>query len=394
MSYRQAIVAAFVALVTLTPAAAMAQSETVLHSYWPRSGPYAAPLEDPAGALFVPTYSGLKWGDVTRVSDRQGVWKKRTVFTFDGGDGENPSGGLIQDPNGVLYGLTNFGGTHGYGTIYSLSRAEPGWNEAALYDFTGGADGGQPRGALVRDKATGIVYGTADGGGGAGCGTAFALTPSGGAWSYGVLYNFAGGNDGCYPSSGLHEDSRNGTLFGATAGGGGANDGTVFQLTQSNGVWSESILYGFRGGNDGIYPVDIIADTAGHLLGVASGGAYGAGIVFELSKIGHDWQQSVLYSFTGSSDGGGPVGLQVEPSTGIVFGTTQYGGSTGYGTVFKLVSNGSSWTESVLYSFGATKGDGRNPASRPVEDSATGVLYGTTSAGGDHNGGTLYQITQ
>lgn len=102
----------------------------------------------------------------------------------------------------------------------------------------------------------------------------------------------------------------------------------------------------------------------------------------------------MVYGFSGA-DGGDSKGVLVEPAAGAIFGATQYGGATNYGTVFKLVSSGVAWIESVLYSFGAKAGGGRYPASWPVEDLVTGVLYGATSEGGNRNdGGTLYQLTQ
>ena len=375
------------------PVPTMAQTETILHSYWPHRNAVAAPLEDKAGALYVPTYSGAAWGSVTAVFDDRGVWRKRTIFGFDGTDGENPSGALIQAPDGTLYGLTNFGGTHGYGTVYSLNRDGHPWNEAVLYNFIGGPDGGQPRGSLMLDAGTGALYGTADGGGDSNCGTAYSLTRSGGGWNYAVIHTFAGGNnDGCFPAAGVHEGAKSGTLFGASAGGGSANDGTVFELRKSNGIWSESVLYAFAGASDGLYPGDIAVDHSSHVFGVAGGGANGAGVVYELSKAGTAWQFSVIYTFTGGADGAYPIGLTIDTATGTIFGTTQNGGSSDNGTLFRLVPEVNSWIESVVYSFGATKNDGSVPLSRPVEDTATGNLYGTTSAGGAHNGGTLYRI--
>jgi uncharacterized repeat protein (TIGR03803 family) len=395
MMSRHAIVATLVTAAALAPVASTAQTETVIHSFLRHANPYAAPLIDRTGALLVPTYAGRKWGDVARVFARSGGWSKRTVFIFDGSDGEDPSGSLLLGQNDTMYGLTNFGGTGGYGTAYSLTpTGNHGWSGSVLYNFKGTSDGGQPRGTLVRDKATGILYGTADGGGTSNCGTAFALTPSNGTWSYTVIHTFGGGNDGCFPGSGIGHRSGKGVLLGTTASGGTSNDGTVFQLTQSKGKWHSSVLYAFKGGNDGIYPGDVVCDKAGHIFGVAGGGASGAGVVYELTRAGQAWQQSVLYSFTGGTDGGGPTGLLLEPATGTVFGTTQYGGSHDDGTLFKLVSAGGSWTESVVYSFGSTPHDGRSPSSHPIEDPITGTLYGTTSKGGEGGDGTLYQITQ
>jgi uncharacterized repeat protein (TIGR03803 family) len=292
--------------------------------------------------------------------------------------------------------MTRYGGSYGLGTLYSLALVNGVWNATDLHDFTGGSDGDEPDGDLLMDKTTGAFYGTASSGGGSsGCGTVFELAESGGTWTFTTLYSFQGGSDGCIPEVALHEEGKKpGTLFGTTTYGGTANAGTVFELAETNGLWTESVLYTFTGGNDGGNPFDIAVDQEGNVYGVASsGGAYSAGAVFELSKLHRKWQQSVLYSFKGGTDGGDPVGIHLEHSTGTLFGTTQSGGTKDAGTVFKLVPNGDSWTESLLHSFG-TKGDGLYPATGPTEDPRTGVLYGTTVDGGRHGGGTVYTITQ
>jgi uncharacterized repeat protein (TIGR03803 family) len=373
---------------------ASAQSETVLYSFPSHSGVYARPYEDPTGALYVPTYYGRSEGSVVELTEKHGAWKGRTIYNFQGNNGQNPDAVLNADPNGVLYGTTQNGGIYGRGTVYSLASVNGVWTETVLYNFTGGVDGNEPTAGLVRDKATGTLYGsTPSGGGNSGCGTAFSLVPSNGKWTFVLDYTFAGGSDGCSPDSGLRKGMTNGTFFGTTQSGGARNEGTVFELAEKNGVWFDTVLYSFSSGaGGGITPVDLDIDQDGNLFGVTSGGGNGLGVVFELSRVHRRWKQSVLYTFNGGINGSVPVGLHLDQTAETLYGTTELGGADGYGTLFKLVKNASYWTETVLHSFGTTRYDGLYPQSRPTEDPQTGVLYGTTNGGGTHAGGTVYEI--
>jgi uncharacterized repeat protein (TIGR03803 family) len=130
------------------------------------------------------------------------------------------------------------------------------------------------------------------------------------------------------------------------------------------------------------------------LFGIASsGGQYSSGVVFELSKSGGVWLESVAYPFQGGAgDGSFPVGIKFDATTGDFFGTTQDGGSNGEGTVFELTPSGSSWSESVLHSFGSTSEDGADPPIRPIQDKATNALLGITSYGGRNGGGSVWTI--
>jgi uncharacterized repeat protein (TIGR03803 family) len=151
---------------------------------------------------------------------------------------------------------------------------------------------------------------------------------------------------------------------------------------------SFSVLYSFTGGADGGNPTDgFVIGSAGNLYGTASvGGAYGAGVVFKLSETG---AENVLYSFTGGADGGNPNSRLIFDASGNLYGTTFSGGANGAGTVFKFTLAGA---ETVLYSFkGGT--DGANPIAKLAFD-ADGDLYGTTSAGGAYNGGTVFELSK
>jgi uncharacterized repeat protein (TIGR03803 family) len=187
-----------------------------------------------------------------------------------------------------------------------------------------------------------------------------------------VLHSFAGGADGATPHAGLVVDTS-GNLYGTTTAGGTSDLGTVFKLDATG---KETVLYSFAGGADGATPnAGLVLDPSGNLCGTTtSGGTSSLGTVFKLDMTG---TETFLYSFTGATDGATPrAGLLLDPS-GILYGTTAAGGTSNAGTVFKLNTTG---TEAVLYSF-TGKADGGNPQAGLVLDTA-GDLFGTTSSGG------------
>ena len=176
----------------------------------------------------------------------------------------------------------------------------------------------------------------------------------------------------------------------------------VFELTHSGGQWTETSLFHFSSSPASDIGGGLIFDTAGNLYGItAFGGASRSGSVFELVRqAGGTWEEHTLYSFTGGTDGGHPIGPLIFDSAGNLFGVAYFGGAFGAGTVFELMPNGSGgWTETGLYSFGSSGTDGQNPAGSVIFDNS-GNLYGTTSAGGTNfctffqsNCGTLYELT-
>ena len=155
--------------------------------------------------------------------------------------------------------------------MFALVRTDRKWTEKVLHSFAG-YDGSSPVTVLTRDRAAGILYGTAFNDGPSNCGTAFRLDPANRRFN--VLYNFQGGQDGCLAKTQLREGWQTGTLFGGTLGGGGNNCGTLFQLTKTSGSWNESVLHAFTC-TDGSGPEDIAtpSDDPGHsIYGVALGG--------------------------------------------------------------------------------------------------------------------------
>jgi len=263
----------------------------------------------------------------------------------------------------------------------------------------GGSDGAYPRyGDLIFDQA-GNIYGTAAGGWPDYDGSVYQLTPTNGGWEQNVLYQL---DDLAY--AGVIFD-RGGSLYGTTYFG-GSGDGSVFQLTPSGSGWVQKTIYTFTGQSDGRNPVGgLIFDESGNLYGTTiSGGPRDGGTVFMLTpQLNGTWTFTLLYAFrclTNCSEAG-PWSSLVMDSAGGLYGTTYsdglgYGGIYGYGSVFKLTPSNGGWTETDLYDFTGGS-DGCGPLGNVIFD-AKGNLYGTTYACGANscNGdgcGVVFEIT-
>ena len=199
-----------------------------------------------------------------------------------------------------------------------------------------------------------------------------------------VLHTFTNTPDGEIPQrSGLLHLGN--SYYGMTIFGGATGNGTIYQLTQSTGIWTESMLYSFTGGSDGGYPLGaLIADAAGNLYGVTtSGGTNSEGVAFEFSKSSGQWAETVLYNFGSGSDGVYPQGPLVFDTAGNLYGTTPFGGVSGNGTVYELSLANGDWTETILHRFGSSP-DGAQPYGGLTLDAA-GNVYGTTQIGGANN---------
>jgi uncharacterized repeat protein (TIGR03803 family) len=327
----------------------------------------------------------------------------RVIFSFDEEEGEYPSTELVRDGAGNLYGTSVQGGDFGGGTVFQLAPSGDAWTHTVLYSFTGGLDGGQPYGGVTLD-GQGNLYGTAvvGGTGGAcedGCGVAYKLTNVGGTWTQTVLHNFTGGDDGSGPGAGLTLD-KGGNLYGMTPIGGAYGVGTIYQLHPGpNGNWQLRVIHAFTGGVDGSNASAgrLLLDDAGNLFGAATvGGANGKGTVFKLVRTQDaNWTLRTIYAFKGQPDAGFPYGALSFDQAGRLYGTTYYDGANNLGSVYQLSRvPGAGWRERVLYSFeGGT--DGANSISGLVFD-ADGNLYGTTSEGGAPGCGcgTIFKLTR
>jgi hypothetical protein len=311
---------------------------------------------DASGNLYGLTATGGDYGFGTAFELTRGAsgWTQTVLHSFQRSEGGNPgsNGGLIFDTAGNLYGLGG-GGAYGYGAVFELKRGEDGvWATTVLHDFFyGGIDGSGPTGSLVFDAA-GNLYGTTSLGGTGrctlefdlvGCGTVFELSPkAGGGWSEKVLHSFGGGSDGALPVAGLVFDAA-GNLYGVTyeggAGsclrGGNLGCGTVFELTpEAGGHWSEKILHYFADGPaDGAWPVgSLIFDPAGNLYGMTNGGgAFSWGTAYELvHRASGAWAAKILYNFNEyGSSGASPYSGLIFDAVGNLYGTTEAYGTGG-----------------------------------------------------------------
>jgi uncharacterized repeat protein (TIGR03803 family) len=349
--------------------------------------------------------------------------KETVLYTFED-RGASPAG-LVADVAGNLYGTAGVGGAD---VVYELSPpSQPGgsWTFTVIYAFQGGSDGAGALGPLVFDDAGNLYGATIEGGSPNcrdGCGTIFELSPPalpGGTWTESQLHVFQGSpTDGATPLSGV-VFSNHGRLYGTTDAGGsgtctsgnfGNGCGTVFELTPSaNSSWTETVLHNFQGGTDGSQPsAGVAPDYAGNLYGTTVDGGSeetcpttgrpGCGTIFELavpSQPGGPWTEKV-YSFmsNGSSnfnrDGMNPEGgLTIHE--GAIYGTTFYGGTQGFGTIFQISMVNGKPTGTVLHTFGYENGY-THPAATMVVDSA-GNLYGTTGNGACEGcDGTVFRI--
>ena len=238
-------------------------------------------------------------------------------------DGNTPYASVIRHA-GNLYGTTVGGGVSNSGVVFKL---DPAGNETVLYTFcpNGNCVDGISPNAVIRDKE-GNLYGTTTFGGGANSGVVFKLDPTGAET---VLYSFAGGADGANPFGSLIRDEA-GNLYGTTTAGGPSGQGTVFKVDPSG---SETVLYSFTGGTDGGFPeAGLVRDEKGNFYGATFFGGLASppcysfcGVVFKVDTTG---VETVLYSFTGGADGLNPAADLMLGKSGNLYGTTAYGGDS------------------------------------------------------------------
>jgi uncharacterized repeat protein (TIGR03803 family) len=391
-------------------AVAQAQTETVLHNFGSSgdgSDPQGSLISDAAGNLYGTTNQGgaSQAGTVFKLSPGTGGWTETLLYNFTGGnDGRQPSGGLLFDTNGNFYGATSQGGLHNLGVIYKLAPvSNSSWKQTVVFNFSA-AEGGVPPYAwypfsLNMDGAGNLygvtLYGIKHPQGG----TVFKLShATTGGWTHSVIYEFTGGMDGQFPSLQNLTFGADGKLYGTTRGGGTYGSGVVFRLTPtSSGPWTQTILHTFTGGIDGGGPNGgLIFDNTGNLYGTTSSGGSskcypGCGVVFKLTPTrSGPWIERDLYVFQNGEE---PYGGLIFGPAGSLYGTTYLGGASGSGTVFKLSPTTSGpWTETVLHSFAGFPADGEWPHGTLLQDSS-GNLFGTAFFGGTSFGGVVFEVT-
>jgi uncharacterized repeat protein (TIGR03803 family) len=300
-----------------------------------------------------------------------------TIFRFNGKDGEYPSAGLTAY-NGILYGVTASSSYGGYGAFFKIASNGAEKTLSTPIDLTSAQFG-----PLV--EMNGVFYGTTYQGGG-GYGTVFRVSPSG---AVKTLHVFSGaGKDGHWPRAGLV--AVKGTLYGTTAAGGTGSCasqqgcGTVFKITTAG---KETVLHSFKSIATGSVPEGGLAYVDDALYGTAEQGGTGdAGIVYRISLSG---SFKVVYNFKGaiSHDGYAPTG-NLTVVKGLLYGTTEYGGTYSAGNVFSITTSG---TEKVLYSFKNTP-DAAVPSFTSLAY-LNDAFYGTTICGGTGSLGTIFKVT-
>jgi uncharacterized repeat protein (TIGR03803 family) len=412
ISIRPSATLAAFALLLVVGTSAVAQQETILYSFGsqPKDGskPNAGVIFDGDGNLYGTTETGgsENGGTVFELTPAGGGGWTETILHFfnNKGAAAQPRSGLIFDAAGNLYGTAFYGGDANHdGAVFELiPQAGGGWTNQILHAFNG-RNGSNSAATLIFDAA-GNLYGTTSGGGIHNNGTVFELMPvTGGGWTEKVLHNFnSSGKDGYSPFGSLIFDAA-GNLYGTTVYGGDRNKcgglgcGIVFELKPvAGGGWTEKILHTFIG-TDGSAPIaGMVFDTAGNLYGTTTaGGAGSCGTVFELKpRAAGGWTEKVLLNFNLNGKAGNtPWSNLIFDAAGNLYGTTVHNGSGGYGTVFELTRAAhGQWPLKVLHGFSFNGTDGTEPYAGLIFDSA-GNLYGTTSGGGAHDSGTVFEIT-
>jgi hypothetical protein len=379
--------------------------------------PFAGLTLDKSGNLFGTAES------VFRLSPQpDGAWTEKVLFTFPnpGITGDDPVDDVTLK-DGDVY-LTTQGGGGTDGAVVELTPNHPGlWNAEVLYTFNSHPPNGDQPFAGVTFDSSGNLYGdTIQGYDPYQLGIVFQLVPANGSWTENILYGFTGkkNQDGWSPEGNLILDKA-GNIYGTTIYGGIGcglyGCGTVFELSQQNGVWTEKILYRFKGGSDGNWPTSaLVFDKSGSLYGTTAYGGIGScntsstpgcGTVFKLSPR-HDgtWQKTILYSPDGST-GGSLFGGVVFDKAGNLYGPMALYGKAasdclaGCGSIFKLTpgKNGA-WTPTILHEFTGT--DGGEPFGHVTVDPA-GNIFGTAYYGGysgpyckPYGCGVVFEITQ
>ncbi|HEX8816756.1 MAG TPA: choice-of-anchor tandem repeat GloVer-containing protein [Terriglobales bacterium] len=344
------------------------------------------------GATLTGKYNNGLIFELTPSSD--GKWSEMFLYSFPGGDGgESPQGKPLFDAAGNLYGVTEYGGKHKWGTVFRLTPSAKGWTHTILYNFCSAADcddGEEPQSGVIMDS-DGNLYGAAY--------AVFELRPQPDGWKETSLHNFTGNHsDGKDAISAVVRDSV-GNLYGMTYLGGlqcgSSTCGTIYEISpQPDGKWKETILLRFNGKN-GQFPLGaLLLDGSGALYGTAELGGTGGGVVFKMTPTGNGhWDYAIIHDFSGGTEGDIPVSGVVMDTNGNLYGTTGDGGNiSGCGVLYKMSPSAKGkWRYTVLHRFGKIN-DGCAPAGDLTIDSS-GNLYGGTLLGGSHGFGTVYELT-
>jgi uncharacterized repeat protein (TIGR03803 family) len=299
--------------------------------------PFAGLTMDASGNLYGVTSAGGAGGQGTvfELVNTGTGYTQQTLASFSGANGASPMGTLLADANGDLFGTTQSGGASGEGTVFEMVHSVSGYSLQTLYQFNY-TDGAAPTGPLIADAA-GDLFGTTQSGGAGGSGTVFELVHGASGYSLKTLQSFDGSN-GSYLYAGVIADAQ-GDLFGATYSNNGGN-ATVYELVHSGSSYTfETIATLAYGVNGGYIIGGLTLDAQGDIFGTAeAGGTGGFGTVFELVHGASGYTLQTLASFSGSANGALPEAGVIVDASGNLYGTTDGGGASGGGTVFEISS--------------------------------------------------------
>ncbi|PWU20067.1 MAG: hypothetical protein C5B50_04850 [Verrucomicrobia bacterium] len=362
---------------------------TTLTAFYGTNGaqPAAGLLLGADGSFYGTTVSGGANGDGTVFRFTPGKGGGLTnLLDFTDADGSHPYASLVQDTNGIFYGTTSAGGEFNSGSVFAMaSDAANGLTNVFAVSFDGTNSGGQPAAALVQG-GDGRFYGTTQSGGAGGRGTIFAVSTAG---VLSTLVAFSGTNGAGPVGALVQAPGTSNVFYGTTSAGGQVNSGTIFSFRPGPNN-SLSVLHSFTGGADGGGPqAGLTLGADGNFYGTtAGGGTSGLGTVFQLRTGGQGGSLTNLFSF-GGTNGTRPFAPLLQANGNTFYGTTFSGGANNHGTVFSITPDGS-FTN--LYSFRGGK-DGAAPWFAGLRLGSDGNLYGVTSAGGAGSDGTLYELS-
>jgi uncharacterized repeat protein (TIGR03803 family) len=340
--------------------------------------PHGSPVQAGNGKLYGMTGGGIN-GSGTIFSFDPSTNIQTQLFDFDGNNGAYPNGDLTKAIDGKLYGMTPYGGSDGLGTIFSF---DPSTNiQAKLVDFTG-INGTNPYGSLV-SASNGILYGMTSYGGINGSGTIFSFNPS--ANIQASLFSFNTNNTNSASPSGSLVKAANSKFYGISTNGGTADKGTIFSYDIS--MHQQVKAVDFTGAN-GAYPSSgtLVDGGNGKFYGTTTfGGSYNYGVIFSFDPSTNTQTNLFDFSYT---NGSYPDGSLVKASNGKLYGTTQGGGNVGYGTLFSFdpVNN----TQTRLFDFNFSTG--AFPSGGMIQATNGLLYGMTSSSGDNIGSGSIYSF--
>ena len=396
-------------LLVLACAVMPAQAETAttifnFSTFTDGNTPYAGLSMDGAGNLYgTASYGGYSGGTcyggcgtVFKLEHKGSGWVFFTLYEFHNSDGATPQARVIFGPDGNLYGTTTYGGTANRGVVFRLQPPPNAckayscpWTETVLYSFNGAGDGGFPTYGDITFDQGGNIYGTTPDGGDpvCKCGVVYELSPSNGGWTQIILHTFhVQVGEGQSPYAGVVFDLA-GNLYGTTVSSFsryGAGAGAIYELSPSQGGWTENVLYVFTEENDGNEPYGgLIFDSSGNLYGVTACITGGPCTVYELSPSSGGWTFNLLYTFNGNDVYEGSLAALTMDPAGNLYGTLALANQA----VFRLTPSGGQWTLTGFNFPGEAFQEGS------VILDASGNVYTTNALGGKYGKGSVFEIT-